>query len=229
VVRLSASLLVAAACLALPACKRAADAAKTVEPPSKAVQKSSAQAKGDDTRVQQAADDCRERIRVAATEHAANIKHLQEAKVLDMKEVTQREQVEARREVVRKFLASNAAFKSVLLSEETIFAEELAKQHMTQAGIESAVKGFQSAIPHKGITIQMRETDQRIGDSALGALDFLDEIWGQWNYSKEYDRVQFSPPGALKKYTEFMEVIEAASREQNVLQEQLKAEGNASP
>lgn len=229
-VRLSTSLLVVAvSCLALPACKRAADTAKTVEPPLKTPQESGAQAEGGDRRVHEAANRCGQRIQEAAREHAANVRHMNEAKVLDMKEVTQREQVEAKREVVRKFLASNEAFKSVVLSEETIFAEELAKRQVPQARIESAVRGFQSSIPGKAITIRMRGTDQRIGDSALGALDFLDEIWGQWNYNKEYEQVQFSPPGALKKYTEFMEAIEAASSEQKALQEQLKAEGNASP
>jgi hypothetical protein len=98
-----------------------------------------------------------------------------------------------------------------------------------QTAIDSAVRGFQSGVPGKAVAIRMRETDQRIGDSALRALDFLDEIWGQWNYSKDYDRVQFSPPGALQKYTELMEAIEAASREQNNLREQLKAEGNPGP
>jgi hypothetical protein len=66
----------------------------------------------------------------------------------------------------------------------------------------------------------MREVDQRIGGSLLGALDFLDGIWGQWNYNKEYGQVQFSPPGALSKYNGFMEAIEAASKEQKELQEQ---------
>jgi hypothetical protein len=115
------------------------------------------------------------------------------------------------------------------VSEEAIFKGGLAKLQVSQAGIEFAVRGFQSGIPGKAVVIRLRETDQRIGDSALGALDFLDEIWGQWNYSKDYDRVQFSPPGALQKYTEYMEAIEAASREQNELQDQLKAEGNTGP
>ena len=225
-VRLSASLLVVAACLALQACKRAADAAKTIEPPSKAGQKSSAQAKDEDTRVQQAASNCRQRIQEAAREHAANAKRVQETKVLDMKEVTKREQVETKREVVRKFLASNEALRTLLVNEEAILAEELERLNVPQAGIKSAVRGFQSSIPGKAVAIRMRGTDQRIGDSVLGALDFLDEIWGQWNYNKEYEQVQFSPPGALKKYTEFMEAIDAASREQNELQEQLKAGGN---
>ena len=75
----------------------------------------------------------------------------------------------------------------------------------------------------------MREADQRLGNSLLGALDFLDEIWGQWNYDKVYERVQFSPPGALKKYNDIMEAIEAASKEQTELQEQLKPHGNPGP
>jgi hypothetical protein len=117
----------------------------------------------------------------------------------------------------------------LLLKEEAIFAEELARLNLPQASIESAVKGYHSGIPGKAVAIRMRGTDQRIGDSVLGALDFLDESWGQWNYNKEYDQVQFSPPGALRKYTEFMEAIEAASKEQNELQEQLKGEGNTGP
>ena len=169
-VRLSASLLVIAACLALQACKRAADAAKTVEPPSKAGQKSSAQAKDEDTRVQQAASNCRQRIQDAAREHAANAKRVQETKVLDMKEVTKREQVETKREVVRKFLASNEALRTLLVNEEAILAEELETLNVPQAGIKSAVKGFQSSIPGKAEAIRMRGADQRIGDSVLGAL-----------------------------------------------------------
>jgi hypothetical protein len=226
VVRLTGKVLVALACLVLPACKRAADPATTIEPPPAAARISSPQAKGQDTPLRQAANSCRQRIQEAAEDHAANTRRMNEAKVLDMKDVTQRGQLEAKREVVRKFLASNEALKSLLEHEETIFSEELAKLRVPQAGIELAMKGFQSGIPGKAVTIQLRETDQRIGVSALAALNFLDEIWGQWNYSKDYDRVQFSPPGALRKYTEFMEAIEAASREQNELREQLKAQGN---
>ena len=43
---------------------------------------------------------------------------------------------------------------------------------------------------------------------------------GQWNYNKEYDQVQFSPPGALKMYNDFLEALQAAFQEQKELQEQ---------
>ena len=145
---------------------------------------------------------------------------MQEAKVLDMGEVTQREQLETKREVVRKFLASNEALKSLLANEESVFREELVKLNVPPARIKSELNTFQSGIRGKAVSMRMRETDQRIGESLLGALDFLDGIWGQWNYNKEYSQVQFSPPGALRKYTEFMEAIEAASREQKELQGQ---------
>jgi len=199
----------------MPGCRRQA-----VERPVQALH-----AKGEDALVQQAANRCRQRIQEAAATHAASAKRMNETKVLDMKEVTQREQIEAKREVVRKFLASNEALRSLLVSEEGVFAEELARLNLPAAALKSAQREFQSAVPGKAVAIRMRGADQRIGDSALGALDFLDEIWGQWNYSKDYERVQFSPPGALRKYTEFMERIEAASREQSELQQQSKDPG----
>lgn len=105
--RLAATLLVTLAGLALPACKQAADDSKTAGQPPKAAQQSNAQARGADAQVQQAASSCRQRIQEAAQEHAANAKRLQEASVLAMNGVTQREQLQTKREVVRKFLASN--------------------------------------------------------------------------------------------------------------------------
>jgi len=218
--KLVASLLGTLACLAMSACKPASDASRTVEGRSKAVQESSAQAKGEDTLVQLAASSYQQRIQEAAREHVANAKRMQEAKVLDMSGVTQREQLETKREVVRKFLASNEALKSLLANKEAVFTEELAKLNVPQARIKSELKAFQSGGQDIAVTIRRRETDQRIGNSLLGALDFLDEIWGQWNYSKEYSQVRFSPPGALRKYNEFMEAIEAASREQKEIQDQ---------
>lgn len=141
------ALLLALAGLALPACKQGADAGNAAEQPPKAAQESKAQARGENTLVQQAASSCRQRIQEAAQEHAANAKRMQEANVLAMKAVTQREQLQAKRELVRRFLASNEG-------------------------------------------------------------------------SKEYNQVQFSPPGALKKYNDFLEAIEAAFKEQKELQEQ---------
>lgn len=217
---LAASLSGALACLAMPACKQAADASKTAEPLPKAAQEPSAQAKGEDTLVQQAVSSYQQRFQEAVREHAANAKRMQEANVLVMKEVTQREQLEPKREVVRKFLASNEALKSLLVNEEAVFKEELAKLNLLQARIGSEVKAFQSGIRGKAAAVRMREADQRIGNSLLGALDFLDEIWGRWNYNKEFDQVQFSPPGALMKYNNFLEAMDLASREQKELQEQ---------
>ena len=207
-------------CLTIPACKQSSDVSDTVEQRQKAALRSIARAKAENALVQQAASSYRQRIQVAASEHAANAKRMQEAKVLDMREVTQREQLETKREVVWKFLASNEALRSLLVNEDVVFKEELVKLNVPPAKIKSELNTFQSGIPGKAASIRMRETEQRIGDSLLGALDFLDENWGQWNYSKEYSRVQFSPPGALSKYNEFMDALEAASKEQKELQGQ---------
>jgi hypothetical protein len=216
--RVAASLLGLLTCLNIPACKPASDTNNAVGQPNKPALKSTAGAPTEDALVQQATSSYQQRIQQAASEHVANAKRMQEAKVLDMGEVTQREQLEAKREVVRKFLASNEALKSLLVNEEVVFKEELVKLNVPQARIKSELNTFQSVIRGKAASIRMRETEQRIGDSLLGALDFLDGIWGEWNYSKEYSQVQFSPPGALSKYNEFMEALETASKEQKELQ-----------
>jgi hypothetical protein len=227
--KLTASLVAVVACLATPACKRAADADKAAQETPKPVQQSRVQAGREDALIQQATSNCRQRIQEAARTHAANAKQVQEVKVLDMEEVTQRGQLETKREVVRNFLASNQALKSLLVSEEAAFTDELAKLKVPPARAESALRGFQSSVQGKAVAIRMREIDQRIGSSLLSALDFLDENWGQWNYNKEYDQVEFSPPGALKKYNDFMAAIEAASKEQHELQAQLKAAATGGP
>ena len=217
---MAASLLGVLTCFTIPACKQSSDASDAVERRQKAALRSIARAKAENALVQQAASSYRQRIQVAASEHAANTQRMQDAKVLDMREVTQQAQLETKREVVRKFLASNEALKSLLVNEEAAFKEELVKLNMPPARIKSELNTFQSGIRSKTASLRMREVDQRIGGSLLGALDFLDGIWGQWNYNKEYGQVQFSPPGALSKYNGFMEAIEAASKEQKELQEQ---------
>ncbi len=218
--KVAATLLVALAGLALPACKQAADASKTIEPPTKAAQGSGAPARGEDAWVQQVLNSCRQRIQEAATEHATDAKRLQEAAVLTMNGVARREQLEAKRELVRRFLASNDALKSLLVNEEAVFTKALAKLNVPQARIARESRGFQSSVQDKALIIHKRDADQRIGNSMLAALDFLDELWGQWNYNKEYDQVQFSPPGALKKYNDLLEAIQAAFQEQKELQGQ---------
>ena len=218
--RLIGSLFGLLTCLVLSACKQATDDSKAAGQPPKAVKQSIAQAGGVDAQVQQAASSCRQKIQEAAREHTANAKRMQETSVLAMNGVIQREQLEAKREVVRKFLASNEALKSLLVNEEATFTEALAKLNLPQARIDAESQAFQSGIRDKALIIRQRAADQHIGNALLGALDLLDELWGQWNYNKEYDQVQFSPPGALKKYNDLREAIQAAFQEQKELQEQ---------
>src|ERR1035441_8112417 len=76
--RLATKVLVVLSCLAIPACRRAAEAGKSGEPPLKTAQKLGVLAKGEDTLVQQAASNFQQRIQEAAREHTANAKLLQE-------------------------------------------------------------------------------------------------------------------------------------------------------
>jgi hypothetical protein len=207
-------------CLSVSACKPASDAGTSVGQPNKPAQKPIPTASTEDSLVQQATTKYQQRIQQAASVHAANTKRMQEAKVLEMAEVTQREQLEPKREMVRQFQASNHTFKSYLTNEEALFQEELKNFNMPPARIKAALKAFQSVIRAKAVNLQMRELDQQIGEAMLSALDFLDGSWGEWNYSQDYSRVQFNQPGALEKYNRFMETIEAATKEQDKLRMQ---------
>ncbi len=169
--------------------------------------------------VQQAANDCQRRLQDAAQDHAANAQRLNESNVLSMSGVTQRDQLEARRALVRRFLASNEALRSLLVNEAGAFTQALEQLNVPQARIAAEARAFPSSVRDRDLAIRKREADQRMGNALLGALDFLDELWGQWNYNKEYDQVQFTPPGALKRYTDLLTAIEAASQAQQVLKQ----------
>jgi hypothetical protein len=207
------SLLGLLICLALSACKPASDSRTTP------AQKPAAKAPAVDSLVQQATTKYQQRIQQAASAHATNAKRMLEAKVLEMAAVTQREHLVSKREVVQQFLTSNQMFKSCLTNEEALFQEELENLQVPQARINAELMAFHSAIEAKAVNLQMRALDQQIGEAMLGALDFLDGSWGEWNYSQDYNRVQFNQPGALEKYNKFMETIESATQEQNELRE----------
>jgi hypothetical protein len=209
--RIKLALLGLLVCLTLSACKPASDTRTTP------TQKPTARAPTVDNLVQQATTQYQQRIQQAASAHAANASRMQEARVLEMAEVTQRQQLEPKREVVRQFLASNQTLKSCLAKEEALFLEELKNLGVPPARIDTELRAFQSVIRAKAVNLQMRDLDQQIGEAMLGALDFLAMSWGLWNYSKDYSRVQFDQPGALGKYNEFMETIEAATKERDKL------------
>jgi len=214
-------MLALASSLFLCACKPA-EGGNSVAPPPKTGSNSSLQSSGDDALVVQAVRSYQQRLLAAAAGHAATAAAMQAAAVLDMKDVTQREQLESRRGVVRRFLASNDALTSLLTNEAASFAQEMARLNLPPEKMQSELKAFQSGIRDKELTLRLGETDQRIGSSLLGALDFLDESWGKWNYSREQRLVQFGAPGALEKYNDFLGAIEAAQKEQTELQQMPK-------
>ena len=128
VLRIGAVLLGLLICLTVPACKPASDISTGSEQRHKLAPKAAASVATEDALVQQATARYQQRIQQAAGVHAANAKRMQEASVLDMSGLTQRDELEPKREMVRQFLGSNQTLKALLTHEESAFQEELQGQ-----------------------------------------------------------------------------------------------------
>ena len=222
---LLAAVLIIVVLLAIPALRKSAQRAKSAPEHSQNESRSKSeprmQSSGEQALVQETARVSLQRMQEAIDAHRANAKVLQDSRVMDMKSVERKDQLETKREVVRRFLASNDELAALLANAETAFRQELIKLNVSQATMELALDDFRSRARILEGLARLRDADKRIADSMLGVLDMLDENWGRWRYNKEYDQVQLDWPGALKKYNNFMEEIDSATRDQKEIREQL--------
>jgi len=144
--------------------------------------------------------------------------------VLEMDGVRGREQLEAKKEIVQKFLAANEKITAFVMNGEKIFKAELAKAQAPEQVIESAVKGYhRTAAERNDLLIRIRETDQRIGNAMLGMLDVLETNLSGWKFNPEKKKVIFAGNGgeALEKYNRLFKDMQNAAAEQKQLQMQL--------
>jgi hypothetical protein len=102
------------------------------------------------------------------------------AHVLRVSDLTARDQLQARKVIVQKFIEANAAVKDLVRHNEETFREELSKQHVSPAGMASALAGFHKpAAAQTPLVLEIRDTDSRMGNATLGVLNLLDSNWGQ--------------------------------------------------
>ena len=101
--------------------------------------------------------------------------------VLSMKDITQREQLIARKQLVAKFLDANEKWLGFSTKAEVTLREEMVKLRATPAAIDAGLKDYrESAADHDIILMRIRETDQRIGTASLDMLVILEANWGNW-------------------------------------------------
>jgi hypothetical protein len=195
-------------------------APERLEKVQKSIENASHNLKGEEALVAQAGSAYLQKAQDLTKEFTVALKGMAEPPVLDMRGVEKQEDLETKRVAVRNFLAANEKFKAFFASGDARMKEELVKLNISERMTESCLKGFRSKEYIRAGVVKIRETDVRIGNATLGAIDVLDENWGKWKYSEEKKMVLFGDQATLDKYNAFMAELKDASLEQRKLQQQ---------
>ena len=142
--------------------------------------------------------------------------------VLSLKDITQREQLIARKELVNKFLEANEKWLGFTTKAEVILREELANQRATPATLEEGLREYRQSLADRDfIQVRIRATDQRIGTASLDMLVILEANWGKWKYNAEKNTLVFSDSAAAAQYNDSFAEMNAAKADQAGLQTEL--------
>jgi hypothetical protein len=155
-------------------------------------------------------------------DYAAAMNGIMTPPVLDMNGVTQRSQLQGRKDLVKKFMAANDKLQDFLAQRQKIFGEDLEQAGVPVDERDKAVKGYaQGAAQQDGVLMKIREQDRRMGKAFLAMIDLLDADWGKWSYNAERKKVDFEDPKTWDKFINYRDEVQSAAREQRKLQLQL--------
>lgn len=123
--------------------------------------------------------------------------------------------IEAHRQIVRDFLASNARFADTLARSDELVRAELDAAKVPAKARDAALRGVsRSQQSVRPLQIQIRKCDQTLGDSALAILDLLEKEWGRWSYDEAAGGRRFDDKATLLAHDVLIEKIQAAGEEQ---------------
>jgi hypothetical protein len=180
------------------------------------------QATPDDPLVAKAAAACVQKMMGLAASYTSADRALQRPPVLDMSMITKREQVLARKDLVKKFLAANEKLEALTANGEEVFRKELALAHCTPEKTEATADAYRRSIQdRKTVLLKLRNADERRAAAMLGILEVMDSSFGQWKYDQEAKRLLFSDGGALHNYLSYREAMDSATADQKKLQTQV--------
>lgn len=177
---------------------------------------------GDDALVAQAMSRYVASLEDAAKKYQSAMDDLRAAHVLSLENLKDEQQLAARRETVQRFIAANAEFTGFISNSPATVQADLNSLQVPPEKADEALKGFDSRWAARGqLLLQIRDCDNRLGQSMLGILDVLDQNWGKWNYNAGTKLVKFDDPNARVAYRQFLTQIQNASQEQIQAQSQM--------
>jgi|GEM_PF-2867587 len=162
------------------------------------------------------------RMETAGKEYQAAADTMTGARILNLGTLTDKGQINGRRDIVQKFMGANTRLESVVSHAETDLQAALVKEHVPQDKIDDAMAGFRSkASAQYSLLLKIRADDRQMGQAMLDTLDLLESNWGKWTYDTGADTVTFDDTTARTSYQQLMATIEAASKDQIATQGKL--------
>jgi hypothetical protein len=147
--------------------------------------------------------------------------------VLNVAPVKSREELQAREEVVREYIAASKDLRDFCDNSTEAYRQELLNHKLTPETREAALKTFVQKVQGKNPPIAaLRKADVRRGEAMLKLLTLLEANWGKWEYSPKTDRLQFKETKLSDDYKHAYQELQDVSAEIVRLQAQAKKLNN---
>ena len=184
----------------------------------------SKKASGDNALLARASSAYLDQWRPLMKDYSAALTELQKPSLLDMSDVAGREQLAAKKDLVRKFLAANETLATFIKTKGDLYRQEMQKSGLPAEKIEAAMREYNAKVvsTHETeLALQIREDDRQLGAALIGMLGVLDANWGRWKWSSERNKVVFEQDAVLDQYIGFRDKLEAAGKDQQKIQAKL--------
>jgi len=170
----------------------------------------------DEGRLSMASASYLSRLRAVSGEYNRSLQSLRQADVLNLETLQEKDQLQGRRELVRKFLAANEAYRDFQANAQNQFRERLLNLKVSPAAVDQAMSEFQSRISDNRPTVlEARSADAQWGNAMLGVIDLLELTWGDWEYDAATTALSFSDDEDTMRYEGFFDQMETAAEERN--------------
>ncbi|HSU55111.1 MAG TPA: hypothetical protein VLT36_13720 [Candidatus Dormibacteraeota bacterium] len=163
-----------------------------------------------------------DQIQPLTTNYSVALKNVLQPPLLDMSGIERRDQLAAKKQLVRAFLLANEKLEAFATNRMNLYREQLRRFSVPSEVIEQAMAVRKSTILEEdALARKIREDDRRMGKAMLGMLDVLDVNFGKWTYNLERKKVVFDNDALLDKYISFRDEMQSAAKEQQRLQAKL--------
>lgn len=139
--------------------------------------------------------------------------------------LTTKEAINARRELVKNWIAANDDLARSLSAMETDIRTEMEKSPSTRDGAADAARTV-ARNAKIDQAIKLRDYDRQKGQKILATLDLLLSTWGQWKVEPS-GLVRFNRKETLARFNELQKAITAADEARLALQREVSGGGTS--